>query len=200
MAHNTRETEQLALPQPPAAQRLAGGINGQQLRVVQGVLFGLPGVVRHSYHLAVPRHHRAHRYFAQGGGFGGFFQRKTHQFKIGHVSHPLIPSPVPAGCLHCAAASPARDARCGRQATPAPARTPARRPWRRRCRAAGRTAPPAKEWPVPCPAAAPGAAPCPGTPLPPPAEPADRPGKTVPRRRTARAAAPPAPCPLWEKG
>ena len=80
-----------------------------------------------------------------GGGFGGFFQRKTHQFKIGHVSHPLIPSPAPAGCLRCAATSPARDARCGRPATPDPARTPAHRPWQRCCRAARRTAPPAKE-------------------------------------------------------
>ena len=80
-----------------------------------------------------------------GGGFGGFLQRKTHQFKIGHVSHPLIPSPAPADCLRCAAAPPARDARCGRPATPDPARTPAHRPWRQRCRAARRTAPPAKE-------------------------------------------------------
>ena len=78
--------EQLALPEPPAAQRLAGRINGQQLGVVGGVFAALAQVVGAGDDLPVLGDDRPDRDLAQCGGKLCLRQRGAHQFFIGHSS------------------------------------------------------------------------------------------------------------------
>ena len=167
-AHGARlqRDEQLALPQPPTAQLFAGGINGQQLCMMQGVFFGLAGVVGGSYHLAVAGHHGPHRHLAQCSRLAGFFQRKAHQFRIGH-RFPFILLQKPADYSMYAKASPAIPCRCVHEVRPAQGRSQAPTPCPPGCRAAPQTIPPAAPRPAICPRAAPAAGWHRGTPVPP---------------------------------
>ena len=58
----------------------------EQLRVVEGVFLGLPGVVGGGNDLAVLCNDGSHRHLAQRRGLFGFGQGCTHQFVIGHPS------------------------------------------------------------------------------------------------------------------
>ena len=79
--------------------------------MMQGVFFGLAGVVGGSYHLAAAGHHGPYRHLAQCSRLAGFFQRKAHQFRIGH-RFPFILLQKPADYSMYAVPSPAIRGRC----------------------------------------------------------------------------------------
>ena len=133
--------------------------------MMQGVFFGLAGVVGGSYHLAAAGHHGPHRHLAQCSRLAGFFQRKAHQFRIGH-RFPFILLQKPADYSMYAKASPAIPCRCVHE-SPSTRPPPTPTPCPPGCRAAPQTVPPAAPRPAICPRAAPAAGWPRGTPVPP---------------------------------